>query len=266
MPYRFTDNSRWSDSWFSKLTNLEKLLYIYLCDNCDVAGFIEVNVGLIAFHLNTTQDEIQKTFEGFSKKILWSKDGDCIYIRKFLKHQCNLPLNLLNKSHVGILRRFEGYLSKFDEFELLKCINYDVYQFYNDFNTIKGGSKGDTSPTSISISKSKKEGGEGGNNADTSVTRSIDTHYELLSTQTTILESIARGNKLKSVDITLAYLNRFHEELKIVGDTVKTEFDYRKHFVNWLKKQPKDNSEILTTTTSKRLKGGFTKLTSPGAK
>ena len=44
MAYRFTDTNKWHDAWFSSLKPLEKLLFNYLCDNCDIAGFIEINL------------------------------------------------------------------------------------------------------------------------------------------------------------------------------------------------------------------------------
>jgi hypothetical protein len=49
MSYRFTNTDKWRDSWFSELTPYEKLLFIYFCDNCDIAGFCEINSRRIAF-------------------------------------------------------------------------------------------------------------------------------------------------------------------------------------------------------------------------
>ena len=43
MAYRYTNTDKWSDCWFSKLKPIEKLLFNYLTDNCDIAGFIELN-------------------------------------------------------------------------------------------------------------------------------------------------------------------------------------------------------------------------------
>ena len=43
MSYRYTNTDKWSDVWFSGLKQIEMLLFIYLCDNCDIAGFAEIN-------------------------------------------------------------------------------------------------------------------------------------------------------------------------------------------------------------------------------
>lgn len=114
MAYRFTDTNKWGDSWFYKLKNLEKLLFIYFCDNCDIAGIIEVNERKWAFDLNAKEAEILAAIKGLSRGLIFSKDRDVIYLRNFLKHQKNLPLNPENKAHLGIIKRLEANLYKFD--------------------------------------------------------------------------------------------------------------------------------------------------------
>ena len=161
MAYRFTDTNKWGDSWFYKLKNLEKLLFIYLCDNCDVAGIIEVNERKWAFDLNAKETEILAAIKGLSRGLIFSKDGDIIYLRNFLKHQKNLPLNPENKAHLGIIKRLEANLNKFD------------YQSINDYLQapakplergigigigigLEEGGMGETKPT-LSEIKAKKE-------------------------------------------------------------------------------------------------------------
>ena len=114
MAYRFTSTDKWEDSWFSSLKQIEMLLFIYLCDNCDIAGFAEINLKRWASDLNSNPDTIEGALKGLQRGIIISNDGDAIYLRNFLKHQKNLPLNPNNKVCVGILRRFELYRYKFD--------------------------------------------------------------------------------------------------------------------------------------------------------
>jgi hypothetical protein len=114
MAYRFTNTEKWEDSWFSSLKQIEMLLFIYLCDNCDIAGFAEVNLKRWASDLNSNPDTIEGALKGLQRGIITSKEGDAIYLRNFLKHQKNLPLNPNNKAHIGIMRRFELYRNKFD--------------------------------------------------------------------------------------------------------------------------------------------------------
>ena len=114
MSYRFTNTEKWSDSWFSGLKQVEMLLFVYLCDNCDIAGFIEVNYKRWSNDLSSSAETIQGACKGLRRGIIFSKDGDCLFIKNFLKHQKNLPLNRSNKAHLGILKRFELYSYKFD--------------------------------------------------------------------------------------------------------------------------------------------------------
>lgn len=114
MAYRFTNTEKWSDSWFSSLTQIQMLLFIYLCDNCDIAGFIEVNYKRWSSDLGYSKETIEGALMGLQRGLIFSKSNDCIFVKNFLKHQKNYPLNPNNKAHVGIIRRFDLYYSKFE--------------------------------------------------------------------------------------------------------------------------------------------------------
>lgn len=135
MAYRFTNTEKWQDVWFSSLKQMEMLLFIYLCDNCDIAGFIELNYKRWANDLNSSIPTIEGACKGLARGLIFSNTNDCIFIKNFLKHQKNLPLNQNNKAHLGIIKRFELYAQKFD----IKDIN----QF------IEGACKGLQSPLGI---------------------------------------------------------------------------------------------------------------------
>lgn len=114
MAYRYTDTDKWEDAWFTSLSQLQMLLFMYLCDNCNNAGFYEVKLKRAASDLNSSPETIQGALEGLHRGLMWSSDGETIYIRNFLKHQKNLPLNPNNNAHKGILDKFELYRHKFD--------------------------------------------------------------------------------------------------------------------------------------------------------
>ncbi len=114
MAYRFTNTDKWGDSWFSNLKVNDKLLFMYLCDECDVAGFIEINKAIWCAHTGLTLNALDGALEGLMRGIVISANDDCVYIKNFLKHQKNLPLNENNNAHRGILKRFELYAHKFD--------------------------------------------------------------------------------------------------------------------------------------------------------
>ena len=135
MSYRFTNTDKWSDAWFSNLKQIEMLLFIYFCDNCDIAGFIEINYKRWASDLGSSVETIQSSCKGLIRGLIFSKNEDCIYLRNYLKHQKNLPLNENNKAHLGIIKRFVIYADKFDIVDI------------NEF--IEGACKGLPSPIGI---------------------------------------------------------------------------------------------------------------------
>lgn len=114
MSYRFTDTDKWQDGWFVNLKPTEKLLFMYLCDNCDIAGFIEINIKKWVVDTGFIKSQIEGALKGLRRGLIYSNTDDCIYIRNFLKHQKNLPLNEKNQAHKGIIKRFEKYSHKFE--------------------------------------------------------------------------------------------------------------------------------------------------------
>lgn len=115
MAYRFTDTDKWNDKWFFELKPNEKLLFIYLCENCDIAGFIEINLRKWSTDLNVNNTTtIKGVLKGLGRGLVYSNNNEILYIKNFLKHQKNYPLNEKNKAHLGIIKRFNFYLQQFD--------------------------------------------------------------------------------------------------------------------------------------------------------
>ena len=115
MAYRFTNTDKWCDAWYSELKPMQKLLFNYLCDNCDIAGFIEVNYRRWASDIGTDIKTIEGALKGLQRGFKTSLTGDCIFIRNYIKHQKNWPLDPdRNPAHRGICKRFDLYSSKFN--------------------------------------------------------------------------------------------------------------------------------------------------------
>ena len=92
MSVRFTNAKKWDDVWFSELAMKEKVMFMYLCDMCDIAGFLEINKMLVT--LQTGIEDIDGTIKSLSKSVIYN-DG-YIWIKKYIQHQKNLPINLKN--------------------------------------------------------------------------------------------------------------------------------------------------------------------------
>ena len=150
MPIKFTDAKKWDDVWFSQLTMEQKVMFIYLCDTCNIAGFLEINEKLTA--LQTGIEDVGGTIKSLSKSVLY-KDG-YIWIKKHLKHQRNLPINPKNGAHKAIINCIAEHIDKFPEM-------YEILPI-TDSETIKcelmgaggGGASPPPSSRGISISNS----------------------------------------------------------------------------------------------------------------
>jgi len=150
MALRFTNSDKWNDEWFCNLSKDEKLLFIFITDNCNAAGFIEVNKRIWSAYTGLSIDELNIAIEGIKKKVIISKDNSCLYIVNFLKHQKNLPLNPENKAHIGIIKLFNYYAIKFNI--------TDIEDFIQ--SSMQGGCKGDATPLSIGIGNDNGKGKE----------------------------------------------------------------------------------------------------------
>ena len=115
MAKRFSETTKWSDEWFTSLKPLPKLVFLYIIDNCDNAGFYEINTRVASFLIGITPEQFTKAIDSLEKCFVFSIDKKILWIKNFLKHQKNLPLNNTNNAHKQI---FFLLLSNEDKFEL----------------------------------------------------------------------------------------------------------------------------------------------------
>lgn len=141
MTIRFTETGKWRDKWFRKLSPTEKLLFLWMIDNCDSAGFWEVDLELAAQETGATRPRIQGAFKGLARAYIQS--GDYIWIWRFIVVQRNWPYSPENNAHKAIKRLFDEH----SEFSI------DFIQKIEELKNqrrLQGGSN----PPCISISKS----------------------------------------------------------------------------------------------------------------
>ncbi len=143
MTIRFTLAEKWQDKWFRELNPVEKLLFLYMCDNCNIAGIWEVDLEQVAFSIGQAAEPIIDAFEGLTRGYE-SLDGTHIWLKNFLKHQRNLPLNPSNAAHATIINLLLPH----------KDLSENILQLLST-DEIKGLTRGLQAPISISIGKSK---------------------------------------------------------------------------------------------------------------
>jgi hypothetical protein len=215
MAKRFTDTSKWRDKWFRGLNPSEKVLFLYLVDNCDNAGFIEIDYELWAFQIGVEESDVENAFPSLKKVV--EKVGEWCWISTFLHHQKNLPLNPGNNAHKQIISLLEMNKNKF-----LSSLKYKEFL---------GANMGLNS----SIGKGKGKGNSKGKG---------NVKVEVLESEIWISD-LARNQKTTVEKIEL-YLNTFLDDLEMKDDLDKGVKEVKRHFVNWLNKRPKDKGSKPT--------------------
>lgn len=111
MSARYTETDKWSDPWFQSLPHGAKLLFMYLCDRCNIAGFYEENVREACFQLGIEEKQYKGAIEALGRGVKRS-DG-WVWVKNFLKHQKNKELNPENAAHRGIIRNLRDQIERF---------------------------------------------------------------------------------------------------------------------------------------------------------
>lgn len=111
MAKRFTDSNKWKHPSFTKLTNEQKLVWLYLLDDCDHAGIWLADFALLKFILGINVDELWMNC-AYGERV--QKISDIrFFIPGFLEFQYGNILNPLNKTHASVLRSLENFNIKF---------------------------------------------------------------------------------------------------------------------------------------------------------
>jgi len=131
MSYRFTETNKWEDKWFRKLNPTEKILFNFICDKCDIAGFWEIDLELASIFTGIAGADMQGAFEGLSRAYFLNKNNSVLWVKNFIRHQRNWPLNEKNNAHKAIIAILNSHV----DFEV------DFFQELHDKNSVLLGPK-----------------------------------------------------------------------------------------------------------------------------
>ena len=134
MAKRFTDSDKWKKLWFRKLTNDNKVFWMYLLDQCDHAGIWEVDFDLASYFCNGINE--QEVREIFSKQFYEFDNGKRWFLKDFIDFQYN-ELNAKVNAHRSVIIR----LKKFKLLEKIDNIKNENQQFINSSLTVKDKDK-----------------------------------------------------------------------------------------------------------------------------
>lgn len=139
---RFTETEKWNDPWFRKLPGAHKLVFIFLIENCNNAGFYEFDIDHVAYLTALKREHVEGALEALGRGIK-AADG-WIWIKNFLRHQKNEDLNHENPAHRNIISLLRVQIERFKNVE--------------DFEKFVAPYEGLLSPIGKGLVKEKVEG------------------------------------------------------------------------------------------------------------
>jgi hypothetical protein len=101
---RFSETTKWADPWFRALPIEAKCLWLWILDNCDCAGIIEIDMGLAEFQIGASKP-LASPFEALGDRV--QKHGSKLFVPKFIRYQYGEELCHANTAHRGVIRRLE---------------------------------------------------------------------------------------------------------------------------------------------------------------
>lgn len=116
---RFTETDKWTkDPWFRGLSAPAKLVFFYLIENCNNAGFLELDKEFLVILTKMKVQYLDGALKELGRAML-CEDG-WIWMINFLKHQKNEDLNPLNPAHKQIITLLYEQEARFSSSEKIQ--------------------------------------------------------------------------------------------------------------------------------------------------
>ena len=119
MAKRFTDTEKWKKPFIRSLKAPYKLLWLYICDDCDHSGIWQVDIEVAEIRIGEKLDE-KKALLYFNDKIIPLDNGTKWFIPSFIEFQYPSGLSENNKAHAGIIKNLDKYKLQIDTFKPLE--------------------------------------------------------------------------------------------------------------------------------------------------
>lgn len=105
MSKRFTDTDKWKKPFFRKLPPEYKLLWLYICDDCDKAGIWDNDFEIAKIRLGCSTINENDAIQHFGNNIVILEEGNKWFVKKFVNFQYRhlKPDHTMHKAVLGIL-------------------------------------------------------------------------------------------------------------------------------------------------------------------
>ena len=108
MAKRFTDTEKWKKPFIRGLQGAYKLLWLYICDDCDHAGIWQVDMDVAQIRIGE-KINLNDAVKSFEDKIIIFDKGNKWFIPSFVEFQYPSGLNPENRSHNSVIILLEKY-------------------------------------------------------------------------------------------------------------------------------------------------------------
>jgi len=108
MAKRFTDTEKWKKPFIRGLQGAYKLLWLYICDDCDHAGIWQVDLDVAQIRIGE-KINIEEAIKSFGDKIVIFDKGNKWFIPSFIEFQYPSGLNPENRAHNSTIILLEKY-------------------------------------------------------------------------------------------------------------------------------------------------------------
>ena len=107
MAKRFTDTDKWKKTLLKSMPSEYKLLWLYICDDCDHAGIWHVDIQIASLRIGEDVN-VENAIKIFGDKIKVFDNGEKWFIPGFIQFQYG-ELNPKNRVHESILKILNKY-------------------------------------------------------------------------------------------------------------------------------------------------------------
>jgi|694.fasta_scaffold02942_25 hypothetical protein len=118
MAKRFTDTEKWKKPFIRTLKAPYKLLWLYICDDCDHTGIWQIDIEVAEIRIGEKLD-LNKAILYFNDKIIPLDNGTKWFIPSFIEFQYPSGLSDSNKAHTAIIKNLDKYKDEITNFKPL---------------------------------------------------------------------------------------------------------------------------------------------------
>lgn len=226
---RQTVVAKWDDVWFMGLSPQAKLVWLYLCDQCDHVGIYEYNAVLLRVRIGFTECEnLDPIFEELADKIEWFVGYKKLWLRNFINIQYGelATGDKISSIHATVLRELSKYVN--DE-----AIPVGFQSFIKNLSPKIGRVQVGYKYPNKNINKNKnKEEKEETSKPKAVVIQTAD-YDTVFPIEHCAFVALKDERWTRANNATDRELKEFNLLLEQRGVYTKNPLDYKTHFANW---------------------------------